>query len=206
MKRIYEPAQIAALLEKTGAQSHFDTPGLVFQAFCYEKGEYITSPGRQLDWLFFIAQGTVRIYGIHENGSLLPVDQLKNPALIGDLEYSENGRSFFFAEAATQVTCLALSVSTYRAQLEQDVRFLHTLLNSYAYKLKIFSAINITSLSIEERVLLYMQTACSQHELNGIESAVLQLRCSRRQLQRVLCKLCSENRIQKVGKGRYRLV
>lgn len=206
MKRIYDQAQITSLLEKTGARNHFDTPGLVFQAFCYEKGEYITAPGQRLDWLLFIAQGTVRIYGIHENGALLPVDQLKKPALIGDLEYAEDGYSFFFAEAATQVTCLALPVSAYRAQLDKDVRFLHTLLNSYAYKLKIFSAINITSISIEERVLLYMKTACPQHELNGIENAVLQLRCSRRQLQRVLCKLCNENLIQKVGKGRYRLL
>lgn len=206
MKRIYDPAQIAALLEKTGAQSHFDTPGLVFQAFCYEKGEYIASPGHLLDWLLFIAQGTVRIYGIHENGTLLPVDQLKKPALIGDLEYAEEGHSLFYAEAATPVTCLALPVSAYRPQLDQDIRFLHTLLNSYTYKLKIFSAISITSVSIEERVLLYMKTACPQHELKGIESAVLQLRCSRRQLQRVLCKLCNENRIQKVGKGRYRLL
>lgn len=206
MKRIYDPPQIAALLEKNGVQSYFDTPGLVFQVFCYEKGEYITSPGHLLDWLLFIAQGTVRIYGIHENGTLLPVDQLKNPSLIGDLEYAEDGYSFFYAEAATQVTCLALSVSTYRAQLDQDVRFLHTLLNSYAYKLKIFSAINITSISIEERVLLYMKTACPQHELNGIESAALQLRCSRRQLQRVLCKLCNEKQIQKISKGHYRLM
>lgn len=206
MKRILNQAYILSLLEKVGVQSYFDTPDLAFQAFCYEKGEYITAPGQILDWLLFISQGTVRIYGIHENGALLPVDHLKKPDLIGDLEYIENGHSHFFAEASTQVICLALPVSAYRAQLDQDVRFLHTLLNSYAYKLKIFSAINITSVSIEERVLLYMKTACPQHELNGIERATLQLRCSRRQLQRVLCKLCREHQIQKIGKGHYRLM
>ena len=39
----------------------------------------------------------------------------------------------------------------------------------------------------------------------GMESATLQLRCSRRQLQRVLKKLCLQGKIEKVGKGRYRL-
>lgn len=34
---------------------------------------------------------------------------------------------------------------------------------------------------------------------------LLQLRCSRRQLQRVLKKLCEENTVEKVGKGKYRL-
>ena len=41
-------------------------------------------------------------------------------------------------------------------------------------------------------------------ELNGIEAAVLQLRCSRRQLQRVLKKLCETGQVEKTGKGRYR--
>lgn len=206
MKRICDPALQDTWLKQTGALEHFDTPDLAFQTLSYEKGEYLTVPGRRMDWLLFLVQGNVRVYGINENGTLLPVDQLERPALIGDLEYVDQGCSRFYVEAATPVFCLALPVSVYRSQLDRDVRFLHTLLESYAYKLKIFSAISITSASIEERVLLYMKTACPQHELHGIESVVLPLRCSRRQLQRVLAKLCDENRILKLGKGHYRLL
>ena len=64
---------------------------------------------------------------------------------------------------------------------------------------------DVAAATIEERVVLYMQ-ATPGRELWGIENAVLQLRCSRRQLQRVLSKLCHENRIEKIGKGRYRLL
>ena len=206
MEKITDQTQVQSWLTASGISDQFDTPGLAFQAFCYEKGEYLTMPGRRLDWLLFIVQGVIRIYGIHENGSLLPVDQLKQPALIGDLEFVEEGRSSFYAQASTQVICLALPVSLYRPQLDRDIRFLHTLLHSYAAKLKVFSAMNITVSTIEERVLLYMGTACPDGELHGIENALLQLRCSRRQLQRVLSKLCRENRIEKIGKGRYRLL
>lgn len=64
---------------------------------------------------------------------------------------------------------------------------------------------DVAAATIEERVVLYMQATPGQ-ELWGIENAVLQLRCSRRQLQRVLKKLCASGRAEKTGKGCYRLL
>ena len=54
------------------------------------------------------------------------------------------------------------------------------------------------SSSVEERVLFYLRSVSPEHELRGIES-LLRLRCSRRQLQRVLGKLLAEGRIRKIG-------
>lgn len=205
MKRISDQNRITAWLKASGVEQWFDTPGLAFQAFVYEKGEYLAAPDRRMDWLFFLVEGTVRIYGIHEGGSLLPVNQLQPPALLGDLEFVEEGRSAFYVEAGSRVVCLALPVQVYREALDRDVRFLHTLLRSYAAKLKLFSVMDVAAATIEERVVLYMQAAPGR-ELRGIENAVLQLRCSRRQLQRVLKKLCASGRVEKTGKGRYRLL
>lgn len=205
MRRITNPKQIEAWLAKGSVRDWFDTRDLSFQAFAYEKGEYLTSPQKRLDWLLFLVEGSVRIYGIHESGTLLPVDRLRPFALLGDLEFVEEGRSTFYAEASTPAVCLALPVSVYREQLNRDVRFLHTLLKAYTNKIKSIAAMEITASTIEERVLLYMETVCRDRELRGIENAVLQLRCSRRQLQRVLKKLCEEGKAEKTGKGRYRL-
>lgn len=205
MKRIDDPHQIQKLRAASGVCRLFDTPGLIFQAFSFEKGEYLVSPDRRMDWLLFLAEGAVRIYGIRENGSLLPVDRLNSPALLGDLEFTENGRSAFYAEACGRVICLALYVPAYRDALNRDLRFLHVLLHAYADKIKMFSAMDLTATTVEERVLLYMATACPDQELRGIEAAVLQLRCSRRQLQRVLQKLCAAGQVEKLGKGRYKL-
>lgn len=206
MKRIDDPRRIEELWAASGVCRMFDTPDLTFQAFCFEKGEYLVAPGRRMDWLLFLVEGTVRIYGIRESGSLLPVDRLDSPALLGDLEFMEDGRSAFYAEACGKVICLALYVPAFRDALNRDLRFLHALLHAYADKIKLFSAMDLTAATIEDRVLLYMSTACPDHELRGIESAVLQLRCSRRQLQRVLQKLCAAGRVEKLGKGRYKLI
>lgn len=205
MKRIDDPRRIEELRAASGVCRLFDTVGLSFQAFRFEKGEYLVAPGRRMDWLLFLVEGRVRIYGIRESGSLLPVDRLDSPALLGDLEFVEDGRSAFYAEACGDVVCLALYVPAFRPALDKDLRFLHVLLHAYADKIRMFSAMDLTAATIEERVLLYMTTACPSQELRGIEAAVLQLRCSRRQLQRVLKKLCAEGRVEKVGKGRYRL-
>ena len=134
------------------------------------------------------------------------MDRLNSPALLGDLEFVEEGRSTFYAEACGRVVCLALYLPPCRDALDRDLRFLHTLLRSYAGKIKLFSEMDITAATIEERVLMYMATACPGRELRGVEAAALQLRCSRRQLQRVLKKLCAEGRAEKTGKGRYHLL
>lgn len=205
MKEIYDVKWIEYWINKEKIWEYFDTPDLVFHAYRYEKGEYIAQPGKPLKKLLFLVEGSVQIYGIHDDGSISPVNQLNSPVWIGDYEYTDQGISPFYAEAKTTVTCLALFVEEYRERLDRDIRFLHVLLKSYADKLKIFSSIDRAALTVEERVLLHMQKNCPAYELKGIETAMLQVRCSRRQLQRVLKKLCDNGEIEKIGKGRYRL-
>ena len=206
MKTIRDKKLLAYWLEKSGTADCFSTPGLSFSLRRYEKGEPVTVPGKRLEELLFVVEGTVRIYGIRSNGSISPVNQQSAPLLLGDLEFSQGGEPPFFTDAVTPLTCLALPVRQYEKQLRQDVPFLQMLLRSYGEKLRLFAFVDVPAETIEERVLLYLRHVCPSHELRGIEAAVLQLRCSRRQLQRVLAKLCASGEVEKLGKGRYRLV
>ena len=205
MRKISDTQLIRQLVEQHHISDCFSAPDLNFQLYQFEKREQITSPDRKLDEILFVVNGTVRIYGIRDNGSISPVNQQKAPVIIGDMEFAEGGNPPFFTEAVTDVTCIALTVKEYEAQLHQDIRFLHMLLQSYSQKLKIFAFVDVPAETIEERVLLYLENICPSHELKGIEAAVLQLRCSRRQLQRVLKKLCDERKVIKTARGRYRL-
>ena len=206
MKRITDSRKIEDWLKKEDIRSHFDTPGLQFYATSYEPGEFITSPQRHVEELLFLVEGTVKIYGIREDGRDYPINEVSHMALLGDMEYIAQGRSVFFAEAKTPTVCLGLSVREYREQLDQDVRFLHLLLHSYAKKIFYFSELEAEAPTLEEKLLFYMKNACPNQELHGIETTVLKLRTSRRQLQRVLKKLCEEGRVEKTGRGRYRLL
>lgn len=59
--------------------------------------------------------------------------------------------------------------------------------------------------TVEQRVLLYLKNISPSNKLEGIDASALKLRCSRRQLQRVLTKLCQSGQIEKTGKGKYKL-
>lgn len=205
MRKLRDSKQIHDWIEKGNVRGYFSTPDLNFLVYQYEKGEKITSPDKRLEEILFITEGTIRIYGIRDDGTVTPVNQQNAPTILGDIEFVEPGTTPFFTEAVTGVTCIALPIKPYEQQLNADIRFLHILLHSYAQKLQIFAFVDAPAGTIKERVLLYLKNICPDHELRGIEAAVLQLRCSRRQLQRALQQLCAEGKIEKVGKGRYRL-
>ncbi len=205
MRRIQNAEQIEKWVAQYRIRDWFDTPRLEFGACWYEKGEYLASPSRVTDLLQFVVRGTVQIYGVREDGGLSPVNQVDSPTLIGDIEYSQRGRPPFFAQAKTRVLCVTLPVERWRSVLDRDLRFLHRLLQAYAEKLQIFACMDVSAPTVRQRVLLYLQNSAPGAELRGVDAAVLQLRCSRRQLQRVLRQLCAEGQLEKLGKGRYRL-
>lgn len=205
MRPVENVALIQRWVEESGVRGYFDTPHLVFQAYSFEKGEYITSPDVPMDKLLFCIRGTIQIYGIRDDGGISPIGLARSPAILGDVEFGNGGKSPFFSQAKTNALCLALSLREYSEQLHRDLRFLHCLLRFYGEKLERFSTQSVTGTTVEQRVLQYLENGDAPAELMGMESATLQLRCSRRQLQRVLKKLCLQGKIEKVGKGRYRL-
>lgn len=206
MKRINDLKQVDVLLDKSGIRNYFSTQNLSFQVYQYQKGELLAAPNRQLKNILFVIDGAIRIYGLRENGTITPVNQKNAPIILGDMEFITQEAPPFFAEAMSDVTCIALPIRQYEEQLNIDILFLHTLLRSYAEKMKLLVLVDIPAETIEDRVLLYLKNFCPSYELIGIEAATLQLRCSRRQLQRVLQKLCAEGKVEKTGKGKYRLL
>lgn len=205
MKRTTKPEIVSRWLEKSNVRDCFSTPGLEFSVCEYDKGECITTPGKDMDEVLFVVKGTINVYGLGDEGALLPVNRQSAPTLLGDMEFTLHTGSPFFTEADSRVVCLSLPVKKYARRLNSDLKFLHTLLRSYREKLRLFALVDTPARKTEQRVLLYLEKISPAHNLEGINGAVLQLRCSRRQLQRVLSKLCAEGKVIKTGKGRYRL-
>lgn len=206
MKRIGDTEKIRQWIEESGIRQYFDTPDLKFEAYSYEKGELIASPQMKLDRLLFLVEGVVLVYGILPDGRLLPVDHAEKYAMFGDIEYTSDGESSFYCEAATDLICLSLKVSMYRDKLDHDLAFLHTLLCSYRDKIILSTHLDVCTASLEERVLAFMRNISPNGELSGMEASAMKLRCSRRQLQRVVDKLCREGTLRKTGRGTYRLL
>ena len=73
MRPVENAALIQRWVEESGVRGYFDTPHLVFQAYSFEKGEYITSPDVPMDKLLFCIRGTIQIYGIRDDGGISPI-------------------------------------------------------------------------------------------------------------------------------------
>lgn len=205
MKELNEPDQIELYIRKSGIKEKLSTEGIIFKVFRYEKGESLASPVEPLDHILFPVEGKAVIYGIRNDGTSFPISEIRKGDIIGDVEFTGSDEPVLFVEASKPVVCLAIDIKAYRKILMNDVTFLQTILASFAGKFRKIITIDAMSGNIEERVLNYMENLSPEHELYRISEAIYALRCSRRQLQRVLRKLADEGKIMKTGKGRYKL-
>ena len=208
MKELNEPDQIELYIRKSGIKEKLSTEGIIFKVFRYEKGELLASPVEPLDHILFPVEGKAVIYGIRNDGTSFPISEIRKGdiiGIIGDVEFTGSDEPVLFVEASKPVVCLAIDIKAYRKILMNDVTFLQTILASFAGKFRKIITIDAMSGNIEERVLNYMENLSPEHELYRISEAIYALRCSRRQLQRVLRKLADEGKIMKTGKGRYKL-
>ena len=205
MKELNEPDQIELYIRKSGIKERLSTEGIIFKVFRYEKGELLASPVEPLDHILFPVEGKAVIYGIRNDGTSFPISEIRKGDIIGDVEFTGSDEPVLFVEASKPVVCLAIDIKAYRKILMNDVTFLQTILASFAGKFRKIITIDAMSGNIEERVLNYMENLSPEHELYRIGEVIYTLRCSRRQLQRVLRKLADEGKIMKTGKGRYKL-
>lgn len=205
MKQISNPRLLAQMLSKWDIPGRFDTQTLDFHLVRFQKGELLVAPFRPVDSLLFVAEGRVNIYGIREDGSVFSVYLVGPGALLGDIEFIRGGDLSLYAEALESVLCVSLSMERHRAALERDVRFLNTLLHSVADKFRLFPLIGQAAQPVEERLVTFLREIRPDHTLQSVNAGVMQLSCSRSQLQRVVRKLCADGTLEKIGKGRYRL-
>ncbi|MDO4460384.1 MAG: cyclic nucleotide-binding domain-containing protein [Clostridia bacterium] len=203
MKIIQDKALLQSYLEKYNIGSYFDTENLNFQLIKYDKGNMLTMTQTKLKYFLFVVAGKFKIYGINEDGSIFSVAREDKFTFLGDIEFAGGKCSEFDTEALTDVICVALSYDDYAEIFHRDVKFLNFILKKMSDSMERNSAIELPSQSIENKLINYLTIIEPSHEINGIEKTLTQLRCSRRQLQRVISKMCTEGKLIKTGKGRY---
>ena len=132
MKKIYDKNLINKVKEEYKIGNYFSKE-YEFIVIEYEEGETIINPLEKTQYIQFVLEGTLLISFIDQEGRQTQSEEL---CILGDMEFVDDLKPMFFAEAKTKVKTLALSLKEYKKNLNQDLQFLHTLLNSIASKLK----------------------------------------------------------------------
>lgn len=205
MKQINDEKCLNSYLEQYQIRSLFDTKGLVFRLYQYDKGEILNHVHDAADYLRFVVDGTVRIYSVRRDGSYYPIGLTEGLTLLGDMEFCGETSLPLVVEVVKKVTCVELPLHEYRVALQDDTTFLKHLSRFIAHKLAMFVQSEAPFSSIEEKLLHYMKYDCPKGQFKGVEAVATHLRCSRRQLQRLLRSLTEQGKVEKIGKGSYRL-
>ncbi len=202
--------ELGYYLEHGRIRDCFQDPDLPFRLIRYQKGEMLTSPEKPLKELLFLVEGSVRVYGLREDGSILSISMGQNPRrediqMLGDMEFARKDTLSFYVEAMEDLVGIALPLEENREKLEKDPVFLQFIIRQLSERLHQLTVIGNRSQPLEERLLIFLQEIRPDHELCGMEAEAVRLRVSRRQLQRAVEKMTRQGVLEKTGRGRYRL-
>ena len=204
MKKIYDKVLMETYLKQTKYESIMS--GLQEHLFIaqYEKNEFVTMPLQQMHLFQIIIQGTVNIYFIRDDGTVYSLASGMENDLLGEMEIFPHQPSNVYAEANSEVICLALSIEACRGAMLENCRFLQLICESLTQKMESITTLDAAPTSLKQRVLVYMKYKC-KGELKGLQQAAFHLNCSARQLQRILNQHEADGVVTKTGKGTYKL-
>ncbi len=203
MKEIVEKDRLGHFFGEQ--QAHFRQRPPVIKLVEFEKGEILNDPLKPLDRFYILVRGSVSIYNLTEDGTIRYISKASRGTLLGDMEFSGAGNQSFYIEAAETVLCLAMPFRENQSVLENDPVFLRFVVRQLAGKLSLSAVMTASAQTLEEKVLFFLGKVQADHTISSVNQALQALHCSRRQLQRVLKKLCDESLIVKMGRGRYRM-
>ena len=212
MEIIHDLEQLERVLREERILERFETGGLPFRLVRYRKGELLCTPLAPMKDLLFLVRGTIKVYGLREDGTALSISlgdrprATGDPVLLGNIEFAQPGAPSFFTEALEDLLCVALPLETHREALTRDRKFLQLIVRSLSETVMDLTLMGHGAQPLEERVLTFLREIQPDHCLHGVTAGERKFRCSRRQLQRVVFKLCRQGVLEKTWRGEYRLV
>lgn len=136
--------------------SEIDT--VYFQLNYFEKGELICNIDDEMDRLYFVVKGKVKVYTITSEGKKLILRFINPFTIVGDIELIQNSKAHNVVEACSDVIAISISNTVIRNKLLHDPIFMKFLLENIANTLKIstrFTALNLLY-PVEVRVASYL--------------------------------------------------
>ena len=206
MKKISDEEKVNEAVRQLKLSASFDPAPMRFEIQIYDKGEQIVSPMTPLNHFIFVISGLIRIYQLDEDSTIHAIINLSSGEILGYNEFCFNNDDYtLYGEALSKVRCLVLPFKQPGTDLKSDCSFLLFLLRQSLLNQIKHSEMTHFYSDLEDKLIFYIENLCTDGTLTSVNNAVDALHCSRRQLQRVLKKLCDNQRLIHVKKGCYRL-
>lgn len=204
MKVIQDKELLKKLYKDQKLQDIFSTVPRNMKIIEYEKDELIAQPLKQLTSFIFLVDGSVKIYGIDNDARIINVQSSTENTFLGEMEYDGFVSYPFYVQANDVVLTIDIPFRDNRRSFENDLKFYKYRIHQLATNLSNSAKINIIAKSLQERLIQYFKD--NNNYIDSVNETMINLHCSRRQLQRVLAKLLETNQVVKIGKGRYQYI
>ncbi|QCR31055.1 transcriptional regulator YeiL [Lysinibacillus sp. SGAir0095] len=174
----------------------------------YQRDEWIIQEDRRPDFLFYVLEGTAKIYVTHQNGKVSLINFIHADDYIGEMELLNDVYYTKGIQASTKTICFALPFNRYRKQLMEDAKFLRELTKFLSAKATHRAAKYSQSLAfpLENRLADFiLQTADAGIYKEKHITVCDYLGVSYRHLLHVLKQFCDKNYLQKEGRN-YQII
>lgn len=152
--QIYPP-KIAHLFPKEAIQRWMNQQNeLIFQ-----KGEIITTPTKEIDYVYLITKGNAHIYHIHPDGKECVLVLLSSGDFIDVLHVFTEKESLLFSRALTEVTVVPVAVKDIRQLITKTPELAMSLLTYLTHRLQETTEIleHVAYGKVEDRLLFLLR-------------------------------------------------
>ncbi len=206
MKKIYDPNKIKKAVNHSIYKEMLYSTNVPLFLLEYAPGEIVAAPWQEQPCFQIVQKGTLSVYFIRDDGSRYSLSSGGENYMIGEMNlFTGNGNSVY-AEASDQLLTIAIDSHLYKDQLLNNIYFMQSIASVMAEKLMIITNMDASASTLSDRIMNYIRFKCENQRLCGLEKAAFALHCSSRQLQRLLNELVEKGRVEKTGKGSYRMV
>jgi CRP/FNR family transcriptional regulator, global nitrogen regulator len=130
-----EPSAAAAAPQHLGLED-FDEAGIWVADRRFGAGDMIFTPGDPDDKLYFLLEGTVRLYRIYGEYKEATIALLKDEGVFGELSLDEGSWQNVFAEAVTEARVVGVRKSMLAEGIKRRPQFAMKLLFSFSERLR----------------------------------------------------------------------
>ena len=199
-----DPKLLEKYMKKYHIRENFSTPGLPFKLYRYEVGEMMNILHPQEQYLKFIVEGRLGVDTVDSDGNLQRIVEETAFVYFGEVEILGRSFSNHFHEVLETVYSIELPWEPLRETLWNDLKFLQFLVKHMSRTIYVATnCMEEATEDVQSKLLRYIRTECENNSFSGMEATAKRLRCSRRQLQRVVSLLVEQGVLIKTGWGAY---
>lgn len=128
------------------------------ELYSFDKGEHVYMSNGDIEHLYFLVKGTVKIYTISKNGKALLLKFYNPLQILGDIEFLGNKPPTCNVQCLDDALFIAISFDDMRKYATDDINFYKYISKIFSDKLSTSSDSNMRnfSYSLEERLANYI--------------------------------------------------